>query len=642
MPEVRAENVEPVAVVGLACRLPGAADPQALWQLLRNGLDATGEVPEDRWTSADASEVRRGAFLDRVDEFDPGFFAISPREAAAMDPQQRLMLELAWEALEDARVVPAALDGTQTGVFLGAIYDDYARLQQHGGPGTIDRNSMTALHRSIIANRISYFLHAHGPSMVVDAGQSSSLVAVHLACESLRRGESTLALAGGVNLNIAAESTLAAARFGGLSPDGRCYTFDARANGFVRGEGGVLIALKPLSRALADGDRIHCVIEGSAVNNDGGGASLTAPSEQAQRAVLRAAYDNAGIDPAEVGYVELHGSGTPVGDPIEAAALGAVLGTARRTRNPLPVGSVKTNIGHLEAAGGAAGLLKAVLALKHGQVPPSLNFENPHPRIPLDALNLSVQRDLAEFPPSAADGRRIAGVSSFGMGGTNCHVVLAEAPQDAPGENSVQRAADGDALVPVVLSARSGEALRAQAGRLREHLEVRPEVGPVDVAYSLALGRSLFERRAVVVGRGREGLLDGLGALASGEPSGWVVEGGVREGKTVFVFPGQGSQWVGMARGLLESSPVFAAEVQACARELAVHVDWSLLAVLRGEVGAASLERVDVVQPALFAVMVSLAAVWRSVGVVPDAVIGHSQGEIAAAYVAGCCRWRML
>ncbi|MCZ1006287.1 beta-ketoacyl synthase N-terminal-like domain-containing protein [Streptomyces lydicus] len=633
MPEVRAENVEPVAVVGLACRLPGAADPQAFWKLLRNGLDATGEVPEDRWTSADASEVRRGAFLDRVDEFDPGFFAISPREAAAMDPQQRLMLELAWEALEDARVVPAALDGTRAGVFLGAIYDDYARLQQHGGPKAIDRNSMTALHRSIIANRISYFLHAQGPSMVVDAGQSSSLVAVHLACESLRRGESTLALAGGVNLNIAAESTLAAARFGGLSPDGRCYTFDARANGFARGEGGVLIALKPLTRALADGDRIHCVIEGSAVNNDGGGASLTAPSEQAQRAVLRAAYDNAGIDPAEVGYVELHGSGTPMGDPIEAAALGAVLGTARRTRKPLPVGSVKTNIGHLEAAGGAAGLLKAVLALKHRQLPPSLNFEKPHPRIPLDALNLSVQCDLADFPPSATDGRRIAGVSSFGMGGTNCHVVLAEASQGVLGENSAQRVADSDALVPVVVSGRTDQALRAQADRLREYLRANPGVRPVDVAYSLAVSRSLLEWRAMVVGRESGDFLDGLGALAAGEPAVRVTGGGVREGKTAFLFTGQGAQRAGMGRGLYAAFPVFADALDAVCAQLDGSLDRPLREVLFG--GGELIDQTVYTQAALFALEVAQFRLLESWGVTPDFLLGHSIGELAAAHVAG-------
>ncbi|KIX76503.1 ACP S-acetyltransferase, partial [Streptomyces sp. MBRL 601] len=409
---------EDVAIIGYACRLPGAPGPAPLWELLTAGADAITEPPAGR---ARVPGVPRGGFIEHVADFDAAFFGISPREAAATDPQQRLALELAWEALEDARQVPAELSGSRTGVFLGAIWDDYATLLHREGDTGIDRYSMPGLQRGVIANRVSYTLGVHGPSLTVDAGQSSSLVSVHLACESLSRGESGLALAGGVSLVLAPDSTVAALRFGGLSPDGRCFTFDERANGFVRGEGGAVVVLKPLARALADGDRVHAVIHGSAVNNDGGGPSLTAPSAAAQEAVLRTAHARAGIAPDALGYVELHGTGTPVGDPVEAAALGAALGTARTT--PLPVGSVKTNIGHLEGAAGIAGLLKAVLVVERGVVPPSLNFRTPPAGIPLDRLNLRVQTETG-----ALGGDGYAGVSSFGMGGTNCHLVVGPAP----------------------------------------------------------------------------------------------------------------------------------------------------------------------------------------------------------------------
>ncbi|WP_327713892.1 type I polyketide synthase (plasmid) [Streptomyces sp. NBC_00464] len=639
---------EPIAVVGLSCRLPEAADPQAFWELLRNGGSGITDVPADRWdahrlldpdvTAPGRIVTTRGGYLEDVAGFDADFFGISFNEAAMMDPQQRLMLELGWEALEDAGTVPAHLAGTRTGVFVGAMWDDYAiRLYKHGTQ-RLDRHSLTGLHRGIIANRLSYTLGLNGPSLVVDAGQSSGLVSVHLAAESLRAGECTFALAGGVNLAVAPESTIGSTKFGGLSPDGLCKTFDARANGYVRGEGGACVALKTLSRAVADGDRIYCVIEGSAVNNDGATRNLTVPSAQAQEAVIRRAHEHAGTRPQDVQYVELHGTGTRVGDPIEAAALGAALGTGRPADSPLRVGSVKTNIGHLEGAAGIVGLLKTALSIWHRQLPPSLNFETPNPDIAFDELRLTVQQDLSPWPHP--DRPLLAGTSAFGMGGTNCHVVLREGPQD---EDAVASGVEPVAVtvtegtLPWVVSAKSQAALEAQAGRLLEHLDEHAGASPVEVGHALAVSRSVFDHRAVVVGRELEDFRDGLAALAAGEPSARVVSGAAaaRDGRTVFVFPGQGSQWAGMGVELMAGSPVFAQHLEACAAALEPYTGWNLIDVLNQVEGAPALDGVEVVQPALWAVMISLARLWEHLGVVPDAVVGHSQGEIAAAHIAG-------
>ncbi|MFF0170929.1 type I polyketide synthase [Streptomyces prasinus] len=627
MSDTHTGGSEAVAIIGYACRLPGAPGPAPLWELLAAGADAITEAPADR---ARVPGAPRGGFIEHVADFDAAFFGVSPREAAATDPQQRLALELAWEALEDARRIPAGLRGSRTGVFLGAIWDDYATLLHREGDTGIDRYSMPGLQRGVIANRVSYTLGVHGPSLTVDAGQSSSLVSVHLACESLARGESDLALAGGVSLVLAPDSTVAALRFGGLSPDGRCFTFDERANGFVRGEGGGVVVLKPLARALADGDRVHAVVHGSAVNNDGGGPSLTAPSAAAQEAVLRTAHARAGIAPDAVGYVELHGTGTPVGDPVEAAALGAALGAARTA--PLPVGSVKTNIGHLEGAAGIAGLLKAVLAVERGVVPPSLNFRSAPAGIPLERLNLRVQTETG-----ALGGEGFAGVSAFGMGGTNCHLVLGPAPAPAarPAAASPAPAADGSGPpTPVVVSGRTARALRAQAARLRDAVQ-EADLAVADVAHSLATTRTRFARTAVLLAEDREQLLAQLGAVAAGLPAPGVSEATARTGRLAMLFAGQGSQWPAMAAGLLGTDEVFTRTLLACEEALAPHTDFSLTDVLRGAEDAPTLERVDVVQPALFAVMVALAETWRSLGVEPDAVAGHSQGEIAAACVAG-------
>ncbi|WP_172387678.1 SDR family NAD(P)-dependent oxidoreductase [Streptomyces sp. MNP-20] len=631
-----------IAVVGLACRFPGASDGHEFWQVLRTGTDAIREAPDDRWRGAGLPH-RLGGFVDGIDRFDASFFGVSPREATAMDPQQRLMLELSWEALEDAGIVPATLGGGDTGVFVGVMYDDYAALQDRLGEAGIGRHTMTGTRRGIIANRVSHHLGLRGPSLAVDTAQSSSLVAVHMACESLRRGECGVAIAGGVNLNVLAETTLGAARFGGLSPDGRCFTFDERANGFVRGEGGGVLVLKPLADALADGDDVYCVLNGGAMNNDGAGegdhAGLTVPSASAQEEVVRQAYRRAGVALRGVQYVELHGSGTRVGDPIEAAALGAALGHARQPDAPLAVGSVKSNIGHLEGAGGIAGLLKVVLSIHHRQLPPSLHFTAPPADIPLDELRLRVQTELTPWPEP--DKPLVAGVSSFGMGGTNCHLVVSEPPaaDAATGPTAAPAAAPAveerpaPAALAWPLSARTPEALRAQAAQLLSFADARAAVPAADIGLSLATTRTAFRHRAVVTGGDRAELRARLAAFASGAAVAGVVEGqATAAGKTVFVFPGQGSQWAGMAVGLLESVPEFAASMRACEEAFAPYVDWSLDEVLRD---AAALERVDVVQPALFAVMVSLAAAWRSCGVEPAAVVGHSQGEIAAACVAG-------
>jgi pimaricinolide synthase PimS1 len=641
-----------IAIIGLSCRLPGAPGPLAFWELLRSGRSAISQVPAERWPAdatgaGPAPEARYGGFLEDIDRFDCAFFGISPREAAAMDPQQRLMLELCWEALEDASVPPERLHGSQAGVFVGAISSDYADLMREYGPQALTRHALTGTHRSLIANRVSYALGLRGPSMTVDTGQSSSLVAVHLACESIRRGESSLALACGVHLNISPSSALSASSFGGLSPDGRCFTFDARANGYVRGEGGGVVVLKTLSVALEDGDSIYGVIRGSAVNNDGGGDGLTAPNQLAQEEMLRRAYRESGIENAEVQYVELHGTGTKLGDRVEAAALGAVLGVGRREHNPLSVGSVKTNIGHLEGSAGIVGLIKAALCVEHREIPPSLNFQAPSPDIPLDALGLRVQQALGPWPRERE--HLCAGVNSFGVGGTNCHVVLGEPPTGhatrsarmrdvgEEGESVTSSPLDGRASAWIV-SGRDDAGLRAQAERLAERVEQDAGLAVAEVARTLTAGRQTFARRAVVLGDGRAELLSGLRALAEGEPAANAIENlavADLDGRVVFVFPGQGSQWDGMARELMDSSSVFADSMRACGEALADHVDWTLREVITGANGAPSLERVDVVQPALFAVMVSLAALWRSCGVHPAAVVGHSQGEIAAAHVAG-------
>ncbi|WP_182882159.1 type I polyketide synthase [Microbispora sp. H10949] len=653
-------HAEPIAVLGLACRLPQAPGPDGFWRLLRAGKDAITDPPPGRPEVAQGH--RPGGFLDRIDEFDAEFFGISPNEAAVMDPQQRLMLELAWEALENARIAPTSIRDRHVGVFVGTMSGDYGTVLHRNGLQGITRHTLTGSNRGVIANRISYHLGLRGPSFAVDSGQSSSLLAVHLACESLQSGEADLAVVGGVNLNIVPESTVGAERFGGLSPDDRCFTFDARANGYVRGEGAAAVVLKPLRRAQADGDRIHCVILGSAVNNDGNTGTLTVPNREAQERVIELATRRAGVGRDEVQYVELHGTGTRVGDPIEAASLGAALGTGRPDADRLAVGSVKTNVGHLEGAAGIVGLLKVALSLAHRELPPSLNHVTPNPEIPLDRLGLRVQTELSPWP--RPDRPLVAGVSSFGVGGTNCHVVLGEPPAErpvtrpaaCPGESSVthpaeppaerpvaRAAATGDLLLPWVLSAKTGQALRAQAGRLREFAGAEPRPGAADVARSLAVTRASLRERAVVLAADHAGFLTGLAAAEQGSPAGHLLRGGADdEGTTVLVFPGTPEDVPGhlaTAAGLLDlpapPGRTFRRHLETCAAEIERCTGWSPLDVLRGTPGAPGADAPEVARPMSFAVAVAFAATLRSFGVRPGAVVGHLDGEIAAACAAG-------
>ncbi|MFE1555948.1 type I polyketide synthase, partial [Streptomyces sp. NPDC058734] len=629
----------PIAVIGISCRFPQADGPAAYWRLLRDGTDAVTDAPDARRDVVPAGSgpaAARGGYLDRVDTFDARFFGISPREAAAMDPQQRLVLELAWEALEDAGVLPGTLKNSGTGVFVGAIWDDYADLVRRSGGAGTGQHAFTGLNRGVIANRVSYTLGLHGPSMTVDTAQSSSLVAVHLACQALLSGEADLALAGGVNLRVTPASSEITAGFGALSPDGRCHTFDERANGFVRGEGGGLVLLKPLDRALADGDRVHCVLLGSAVNHDGPTDGLTAPSPTAQADVIRRALEAAGTDPAEVQYVELHGTGTPVGDPVEATALGTALGAARDAADPLPVGSAKTNIGHLEAAAGIAGLIKAALAVGHRELPASLHHRTPNPAIDLDALRLRVQTEAGPWPHPARP--LVAGVSSFGLGGANCHVVLAEAPAPAPAEapaGTSEPAAGRTLLFP--LSGRGEQALRAQAARLAEYAATHTGTA-ADLAHALAATRTAHEDRAVVLAEDLTGLTAGLDALAAATASPHLVRGRAATGTTAFLFSGQGSQRPGMGRELHAAQPAFAAAFDEVCAAFDAHLPRPLREIAFAAPGtdeAALLDRTAWTQPALFAFEVALHRLLGHLGVRPDHLVGHSIGELAAAHVAG-------
>ncbi|MER7707160.1 type I polyketide synthase, partial [Kitasatospora sp. NPDC097605] len=628
--EAKAEGTgpeEPIAIVGMACRFPGGADtPQALWRLVTEERDVVGPFPTDRGWDLDhlydpdpdrpgRSYAREGGFLYDAGEFDAGFFGVSPREALAAEPQQRLLLETAWEALEDAAIDPHALRGSRTGVFAGVIAQEYGPSMHHLPAEQTDGYVLTGTTTSVASGRIAYTLGLEGPAVTVDTACSSSLVALHLAARALRAGECDLALAGGATVLSAPGMFIEFSRQRGLAPDGRCKPFAAAADGTGWGEGAGLIVLEKLSDARRNGHRILAVLRGSAVNQDGRSSQLTAPSGSSQQRVIRAALASAGLGPSEVDVVEAHGTGTALGDPIEAQALLATYGRGRE--RPLWLGSVKSNIGHTQAAAGVAGVIKSVLAIRHGVLPRTLHVDAPSPHVDWSAGEV---RLLTEERPWPEVGRpRRAAVSAFGVSGTNAHVIIEQAPAAGPAERGT-----APHVLPFVVSARSAQALRVQAGRIAAALE---HTDALDAAHTLVRGRATLEERAVAVGRP-----DALRDLDGPE----VVRGSAgTPGKVVFVFPGQGSQWVGMAAGLLATEPVFAEALEECAEALAPHTDWSLLDVVRGVPGGPDPDRVDVVQPTLWAVMVALAALWQAYGVRPDAVVGHSQGEVAAAYVAG-------
>ncbi len=636
-PSERTGTAEPVAVIGVGCRFPGGADgPDAFWRLLCDGRDTITEVPADRWPVEDyltddpatpgRTTTRWGGFLDRVDGFDPHFFGISGHEAARMDPQQRLLAEIAWEALEDAGLPADRLAGSPTGVFVGIATNDYG--MRFGDLNRIDAYTGTGNALSIAANRLSYLLDLRGPSLAVDTACSSSLVAVHLAVRSLAAGDCTLALAGGVNVVLSPALAINFSKAGAMAADGRCKAFDARADGYVRAEGAGMVVLKPLSRALADGDPVYAVIRGAAVNSDGRTNGLMAPNRQAQEAVLRAAYADAGIRPEQVDYVEAHGTGTLLGDPIEAGALAAVVAADRPADRPVLVGSVKTNLGHLEAAAGIAGLIKAVLMVRHRAVPPSLHFERPNPHIPFAELKLRVAAAAGPWPSTGTPAR--AGVSSFGFGGTNAHVVIEEAPAPAP---SAARAG-----VPLlVLSARSPEALGELAGRYEAHLARVPDSAVDGLCRAAAVRRTHHDHRLACVGRSATELRDALAAYGRGDERPGLSAGPRRVGRrpaVAFVFPGQGPRWWPLGADLLATEPVFRGVLER-ADALLLPEGWSLLEELTAGPDAARLADPAVAQPALCAVQVALAELWRSWGVEPAAVVGHSVGEVAAAHVAG-------
>jgi len=631
-------RTEPIAIVGIGCRFPGDGDtPEAFWQFLNSGTDGVTVVPKERWdaeacfdANPDApgkSYTRWGAFVKNVDLFDAHFFGISPREAISLDPQQRLLLEVTWESLEHAGIAPSSLAGSQTAVYMGITTHDYAnRLSEAVGSRNGDAYTPSGTAHSVAAGRLSYFLGLHGPNVAVDTACSSSLVAIHWAVQSLRSGEANLALAGGVNLTLTADGSILTSRARMMSFDGRCKTFDASADGYVRGEGCGVLVLKRLSDAQRDGDRVLALVRGSALNQDGRSSGLTAPNGTAQEAVIRAALANARVKPDDIGYVEAHGTGTPLGDPIEVKALHQVYGQ-RPAGTPLMIGSVKTNIGHLEAAAGVAGVIKVALALQHRTIPPHLHLKQPNPLIAWNEIPITVPTVSTPWGSAGGTPRR-ASVSSFGFSGTNAHVVLEEAPL------AVAAPAAARAQQLFVLTAQTPGALEASAKRLADAMSAPLPLA--EVAATLALGRSHFVERLAVVADSAESLRARLAEFATGEPGpgtsrGRAVSGTVPE--LVFLFTGQGAQYAGMGRALYDSEPAFRAALDECERLAAPLLGRSLLDVVWND--AERLDDTAFTQPALFAIEYALVQLWQAWGVKPTAVMGHSVGEYVAACVAG-------
>ncbi|OHT80618.1 polyketide synthase [Mycobacteroides chelonae] len=648
---------EPIAIVSVSCRFPGAPDPEAFWEVLSGGVDAIREVPEDRFDidefydpdpeTAGKTYTRFGGFLDGIDGFDPEFFGISPREAVWIEPQQRLMLETVWEGLERAGYSPAALRGSRTGIFAGVGANEYAHLLSSESIDKIEPYFITGNALNAISGRVAFALGFEGPAVAVDTACSSALVAVHQAVQALHSGDCDLAVAGGVNVLLSPVTVIAASRARMLSPVGRCKTFDASADGYVRSEGCGILVLKRLSDAERDGDRVLAVIPGSAVNQDGASSGLTVPNGGAQQRLIGTVLARAGLAGGDVDYLEAHGTGTPLGDPIEVQAAAAAYGGSREADRPLLMGSVKSNIGHTESASGAAGLIKVVLSLQNGVLPQSLHFEKPSPHIPWESLPVRVVDKAIPWEPNGRPRR--AGVSSFGFTGTNAHVLIEEAPRRAvvtdeggPDDTAATPEIQGDKVNVLPLSARSPEALAAVAQRYESWLSAHPEVDIEDVCLTAGSGRSHFEHRAALVVDSVESAREGLAELVQNRLRPGVVRGEhTNHPTTAWLFTGQGSQYPGMARELFDAEPVFAETVTRCAEAVKDIVERPLLEVMfatdretGGEAGKV-LRHTSFAQPAIFAVEMGLARLWQSWGIEPDVVLGHSVGQYAAACVAG-------
>ena len=649
---IERERTEPIAVIGVGCRFPGGVhDLQSFWQLLHSGTDAIREVPAERWDS-DAyydpnpktpgkTYMRRAGFVDDIDLFDPLFFGISPREAAAMDPQQRLLLEVSWEAFEHAGRTPSQLSGTKTGVFVGIMgYDYLHRLLQQDPSHVVDAYFATGNGASFAAGRLSYIYGLQGPSMTLDTVCSSSLVAVHLACQSLRSKEADLALVGGVNLIVSPETSIALSHMGALAPDGYSKAFDASANGYARGEGCGMVVLARLSDALVNRDNILAVIRGTAVNHDGASGGLTMPNRLSQKALLRRALADAKLPPERVSYVETHGTGTSLGDPIEVGALSEVYTQGPDRNTPLYIGALKTNIGHLESAAGIAGLIKTVAALEHQTIPPNLHFSQGNPHIPWD--DLPVEVPVAPTPwPATADQARTAGVSSFGMSGTNAHIIVEEAPTPEAAPETTSNGVDRPLHV-LRLSAKSEPALTTLIARFVEYFNRQCDDLPArslgDICFTANTGRAEFQHRIAVTGESVHDMRDALATYGTPEPVAMEVGASATDsaGSITFLFTGQGSQYVGMARQLYQTQPSFRRHLQTCDDILRPMLDLSLVSLLYAPSATESLlDQTMYTQPVLFALEYALAELWRSWGVEPDMVMGHSIGEFAAACIAG-------
>ena len=638
---LESEKREPIAILGMGCRFPGhVTSPETYWELLRDGVDAIREVPASRWDidafydpDPDAPGkmyTRMGGFLDDVDKFDPHFFGISPRETLKTDPQQRLVLEVGWEALENAAIAAHKLIGSQTGVFLGITNNDYSRIVERAGLEQIDAYHLTGNCLNFAAGRIAYVFGFQGPTLAVDTACSSSGVAIHLACQSLRNRECNLALAGGVNLILSPEISITSTKARTLSPDGLCKTFDSSANGYVRGEGCGIVVLKRLSEALADGDRIQAVIRGSAVNQDGASSGLTVPNKLAQAEVIRQALERAGRNPAQVDYVEAHGTGTPLGDPIEVRALAAVYSQGRSQNHPLVIGAAKTNVGHLESAAAVAGLMKVVLSLQNRTIPPHLHFKKLNPAIDLDEIPAVIPIQPMHWP--VFDKHRLAGVSAFGGSGTIAHMIVEEAPELPPCAEDNFRNSH-----LFCLSASNADALRELAERYATYVANNPSASLADVCYTADTGRSHFKNRLSVVASTMEELRERIddhlavdGAIASSE-----VVPSAQKPKVAFLFTGQGGQYVNMGRQLYDGEPVFRSVIDRCDELLRPHMPRSLHSVLYPELADTPLDETQYTHVAMFAIQYGLAALWRSWGVEPSILMGHSVGEIVAATVAG-------